>query len=198
MFQARSIYTVGLLCSSEDAEETQSVDAEVADETGVEYEENEVNPCYRWLTTQASGSVLYVAFGSARSNLSTEQVHELAEGLEASEQPFLWVLRPPGVHSSASSSSSLNAMAELLPPGFLERVKDRALIYPGWAPQRDILAHPAVGGFLTHCGWNSSSESIVAGVPMLVWPLGAEQRITARFISHLVDCEIHVMTHASI
>lgn len=115
--QARSIYTVGLLCYSE---ETEGVDVEVAEITGVQIDQsgdNKANPCHEWLNTQALESVLYVAFGSARSNLSTEQLHELAEGLEASEQPFLWVLRPPGVQSSALSSSSLNAVVDLLPSG---------------------------------------------------------------------------------
>lgn len=59
-------------------------------------------------------------------------------------------------------------------------MKGYAFIYSGWAPQQEILKHPATGGFMSHCGWNSTLESMVAGVPMLTWPLGAEQRVNAR------------------
>jgi UDP:flavonoid glycosyltransferase YjiC (YdhE family) len=65
----------------------------------------------------------------------------------------------------------------LLPEGFLERTKGRGFVVKSWAPQLDVLRHPATGAFVTHCGWNSTLEAIVAGVPMLCWPLGAEQKM---------------------
>jgi len=65
----------------------------------------------------------------------------------------------------------------ILPEGFLERTKDRGLVVKSWAPQVDVLNHPATGAFVTHCGWNSTMEGIMAGIPMLCWPLYAEQKM---------------------
>ena len=42
--------------------------------------------------------------------------------------------------------------------------------------------HPSVGGFLSHCGWSSTLESITNGVPMIAWPLYAEQRMNAMLL----------------
>ena len=64
-----------------------------------------------------------------------------------------------------------------IPPGFEDRVAGRGLIIKGWTPQVLILSHRAVGAFLTHYGWNSVLEEIVAGVPLLTWPLGANQNL---------------------
>ena len=78
---------------------------------------NEENPCLQWLNTQAPDSVLYVAFGSGRSPFTNTQLYELAEGLEASRQPFLWILKIPGEISSPSMQAPQHSMSELLPPG---------------------------------------------------------------------------------
>ncbi|KAK8517605.1 hypothetical protein V6N13_127768 [Hibiscus sabdariffa] len=59
-----------------------------------------------------------------------------------------------------------------------------------WAPQEQILSHPSVGGFLSHCGWNSTLESIMNGVPMIAWPLYAEQKMNAAMLTE--DFEIAV------
>lgn len=105
--------------------------------------------------------------------MSAEQMVELAEGLEASQQPFLWVIRPDGVKGSQTS---------FLPEGFAERTKQRGLII-SWAPQLQVLGHSSLGGFLTHCGWNSVIENLSIGaVPMICWPLGAEQSLNCRLI----------------
>jgi hydroquinone glucosyltransferase len=68
---------------------------------------------------------------------------------------------------------------DFLPKGFSDRTKGRGLAVPSWAPQPQVLGHGSTGGFLTHCGWNSTLESVVNGVPLIVWPLYAEQKMNA-------------------
>lgn len=67
---------------------------------------------------------------------------------------------------------------DILPRGFRERSKGRGMIC-GWAPQKEVLAHSAIGGFVSHCGWNSILESVWFGVPIVTWPIYAEQQINA-------------------
>lgn len=137
--------------------------------------------CLKWLDRQPSGSVLFVSFGSG-GTLSNEQLNELAIGLEISGHRFLWVVRSPNDHSSFGSFFSTQSQDDpfgFLPTGFVDRIKDRGLLVPSWAPQIKVLSHGSTGGFLTHCGWNSTLESIVNGVPLIVWPLYAEQRMNA-------------------
>ncbi|XP_030537372.1 UDP-glucose iridoid glucosyltransferase-like [Rhodamnia argentea] len=131
--------------------------------------------CISWLDKQASRSVLYVSFGSVAS-MNEEQLLETAMGLAMSERPFLWVVRP--------SSVGCTEWVELLPKGFQEIIGQRGCIVK-WAPQKEVLAHGAVGGFWTHCGWNSTLESICEGVPMLCWPVFGDQVLDAKYISHL-------------
>ncbi|KAJ4780718.1 Glycosyltransferase [Rhynchospora pubera] len=123
-----------------------------------------------WLNNRPNGSVLFVSFGS-EGILSSEQISELAWGLELSRQHFLWVIRSPNKSS----------MTKLLPEGFIER-NTTGLVVQSWAPQTEILGHKSTGGFLTHCGWNSVLESIMNAVPMIAWPLFAEQRINAKML----------------
>ncbi|GJN23619.1 hypothetical protein PR202_gb11283 [Eleusine coracana subsp. coracana] len=125
----------------------------------------------RWLDTQPVSSVVYVALGS-EVPLRVDQVHELALGLELSEARFLWALRKPdGVLD-----------AEILPPGFEERTRARGLVAMGWVPQISILAHGAVGAFLTHCGWNSTIEGILFGLPLIMLPIYGDQGPNARLM----------------
>ncbi|KAL2336873.1 hypothetical protein Fmac_011319 [Flemingia macrophylla] len=146
---------------------------------GSSNEADECDKCLRWLDNQPPCSVLYVSFGSG-GTLSQHQINELAWGLELSCQRFLWVLRAP---SNSSSSAYLEAAKEdplqFLPSGFLERTKEKGLVVPSWAPQVWVLNHNSVGGFLTHCGWNSILESVQEGVPLITWPLFAEQKMNA-------------------
>ncbi|KAH6756573.1 UDP-Glycosyltransferase superfamily protein [Perilla frutescens var. hirtella] len=137
--------------------------------------------CLRWLDDQPNTSVLYVSFGSGGS-LSHDQMIELALGLEMSNQRFLWVVRCPNdTASNATYFSILNSDDPLafLPEGFLNRTQGRGLVVPHWAPQVPILAHGSVCAFLTHCGWNSTLEAVVCGVPLIAWPLYAEQKMNA-------------------
>ncbi|XVF80205.1 hypothetical protein PTKIN_Ptkin15bG0052400 [Pterospermum kingtungense] len=137
--------------------------------------------CLQWLDDQPHGSVLYVSFGSG-GTLSYNQITELALGLEMSEQRFLWVVRSPNdkvANATFFSVESLKDPFDFLPKGFLERTKGRGLVVPSWAPQAQVLSHGSTGGFLTHCGWNSTLESVVNGVPLIAWPLYAEQKMNA-------------------
>ncbi|KAK7293265.1 hypothetical protein RJT34_16128 [Clitoria ternatea] len=136
--------------------------------------------CLRWLDNQVPNSVLYVSFGSG-AKLSQDQLNELALGLELSGKKFLWVVRAPSespnpAHVNYESSGD---PLQFLPNGFIERTKEQGLVVPSWAPQVQVLSHNATGGFLTHCGWNSALESIVNGVPLIAWPLFAEQGVNA-------------------
>ncbi|KAK3164803.1 hypothetical protein QOZ80_1AG0025000 [Eleusine coracana subsp. coracana] len=122
-----------------------------------------------WLDEQPERSVLYVCFGSA-GTLSTKQTAELAAGLEASGQRFVWVVRfPSDTDRSASffGSGRGDDPVSYLPEGFVERTKGIGLCVSCWVPQLEILNHHSVGGFLSHCGWNSTLEAVAAGVPTL-------------------------------
>ncbi|KAK8570390.1 hypothetical protein V6N13_003073 [Hibiscus sabdariffa] len=137
--------------------------------------------CLKWLDDQPHGSVLYVSFGSG-GTLSSNQLTELAMGLEMSEQRFLWVIRSPNDTVANANFFSVQSQKDpfaFLPKGFLERTKGRGLVVPSWAPQAQVLSHGSTGGFLTHCGWNSTLESVVNGVPLIAWPLYAEQKMNA-------------------
>ncbi|CAM0881748.1 unnamed protein product [Alopecurus aequalis] len=145
------------------------------------------NSSLRWLDDQPDGSVLYVCFGSG-GTLSTEQTAELAAGLEASQQKFLWVVQFPDDKDKSGSffgggHADGDSPVNHLPEGFVERTKGTGLAVPLWAPQVEILSHPAVGGFVSHCGWNSTLEAVAAGVPTIAWPLYAEQRMNAKMMS---------------
>lgn len=125
--------------------------------------------CLNWLDTQGPNQVLYISFGSI-AKFSDTQLNEIALALEALNQPFIWVVR--------KKENDLDDQQESwLPDGFEERMTkgNKGLIIRGWAPQLKILNHPAIGGFMTHCGWNSTMEALTAGVPLISWPLFAEQ-----------------------
>uniref|UniRef100_A0A0E0I1R6 Malvidin galactosylase UGT88C3 n=1 Tax=Oryza nivara TaxID=4536 RepID=A0A0E0I1R6_ORYNI len=148
--------------------------------------EEQPHECVRWLDAQPPASVLFLCFGS-KGLLPPPKVREIAAALERSEHRFLWVLRGPPKDSRHGQRVPTDAMLdELLPEGFLERTKGRGLVWPTRAPQKEILAHAAVGGFVTHCGWNSILESLWFGVPVLPWPLDAEQHFNAfTLVAHL-------------
>ncbi|KAG4952440.1 hypothetical protein JHK85_046307 [Glycine max] len=131
------------------------------------------NGCLSWLNSQPSQSVVFLSFGSM-GRFSRTQLREIAIGLEKSEQRFLWVVRSEFEEGESAEPPSLE---ELLPEGFLDRTKEKGMVVRDWAPQAAILSHDSVGGFVTHCGWNSVLEAICEGVPMVAWPLYAEQKL---------------------
>ncbi|CAL9215914.1 unnamed protein product [Arabidopsis halleri] len=129
----------------------------------------EETECLDWLNTKARDSVVYVNFGSI-TVLSAKQLVEFAWGLAATGKEFLWVIRPDLVAGDEA----------MVPPEFLTETADRRMI-ASWCPQEKVLSHPAIGGFLTHCGWNSTLESLCGGVPMVCWPFFAEQQTNCKF-----------------
>ncbi|KAJ4705028.1 Glycosyltransferase [Melia azedarach] len=147
----------------------------------------DINECLKWLDSWQHNSVLYVCLGSI-SNLTFSQIIELGLGLEASKKPFIWVIRELG--NTNNKSKELEKW--LLEESFEERIKGRGLLVRGWAPQVMILSHPSVGGFLTHCGWNSSLEGISLGVQMLTWPLFADQFCNEKLIVQILRIGVRV------
>lgn len=127
---------------------------------------------FEWLDRQAPSSILYVALGS-EAVISVDLFHELARGLDLSRLPFLWALRRP---------TGLPPDMELLPEGFEARTAGRGVVAKGWVPQPEVLAHPAVGGFLTHCGWSSLVEGLCHGRPLVMLPVFVDQGLNARLM----------------
>ncbi|XP_074559725.1 cis-zeatin O-glucosyltransferase 2-like [Curcuma longa] len=137
--------------------------------------------CLNWLDEQPPASVVYVAFGTM-TTMSEEEVRELAQGLLLSEQRFLWVLRDADRADIFASEEGDDGWRMELAAEWEEKVGGRGMVVRGWAPQLDILAHQATGAFLSHCGWNSCTESLCLGVPMVAWPMHSDQPINAALV----------------
>ena len=135
----------------------------------------------QWLDKKLEqrNSVLYIAFGS-QTQISPAQLKEIAIGLEESKVNFLWVIR--------------KSESEISDDKFEERVKERGILVREWVDQREILMHESVQGFLSHCGWNSVLESICAVVPILAWPMVAEQPLNARMVVEEIKVGLRVET----
>ncbi|KAJ4965153.1 hypothetical protein NE237_017002 [Protea cynaroides] len=129
----------------------------------------EESECLEWLDSKEPSSVLYVNFGSI-TVMTPQQLVEFAWGLANSEQNFLFIIRPDLVRGDSA----------ILPSEFMKQTKERGIL-ASWSPQEQVLNHPAIGGFLTHCGWNSTLESICSGVPMICWPFFADQQTNCRY-----------------
>ncbi|XAR59712.1 Trans-zeatin O-beta-D-glucosyltransferase [Bertholletia excelsa] len=128
--------------------------------------------CNEWLDNKPPASVLYVSFGSY-AHVTRDDLVEIAMGLSLSKINFVWVLRPDIVSSDD---------VDPLPVGFREEVGDRAMIIP-WCCQVQVLAHRSIGGFLSHCGWNSVLESIWCEVPLLCSPLLTDQFTNRKLVA---------------
>ena len=144
----------------------------------------EEKECLEWLNSREPRSVIYVCLGSL-CRLVPSQLIELGLGLEASNQPFIWVVKTAG-----EDFTQLNKW--LKDEKFEERISGRGLVIKGWAPQTLILSHPAIGGFLTHCGWNSTVEGVCSGVPMITWPLFAEQFLNEKLIVEVLKIGVPI------
>ncbi|PNX92779.1 UDP-glycosyltransferase 87A1-like protein [Trifolium pratense] len=114
-----------------------------------------------WLDNQPLGSVLYVSQGSFLS-VSSEQIDEIANGLRESGVRFLWVMR-------GESSNWKNICG------------DKGFVLP-WCDQLKVLMHSAIGGFWSHCGWNSTREGLFCGVPFLTFPIMMDQPLNSKYI----------------
>nr|ACI15395.1 UDP-glucose: flavonoid 3-O-glucosyltransferase [Vitis amurensis] len=132
--------------------------------------------CLQWLKERKPTSVVYISFGTVTTPPPAELV-ALAEALEASRVPFIWSLRDKArVH---------------LPEGFLEKTRGYGMVVP-WAPQAEVLAHEAVGAFVTHCGWNSLWESVAGGVPLICRPFFGDQRLNGRMVEDVLEIGVRI------
>ncbi|KAF6161993.1 hypothetical protein GIB67_021914 [Kingdonia uniflora] len=131
--------------------------------------------CIEWLDTKPHSSVVYVSFGSI-TVLSAKQMENIAMGLKNSNCYFLWVVKPSEYKAEDDSGE--------LPTGFLEEIREsqRGLVVK-WCSQTNVLMHPSVGCFITHCGWNSTLEATSAGVPMIGFPQWTDQPTNAKLIN---------------
>ncbi|WOL01227.1 7-deoxyloganetin glucosyltransferase-like [Canna indica] len=126
--------------------------------------------CIKWLSEKEPGSILYVNFGSI-TVLTSEQLLEFAWGLANSGYEFLWGIRPDLVIGEGA----------LLPEELSSKINGRSFL-TSWCPQDQVLSNAAIGAFLTHCGWNSTTESICAGIPMICWPFFADQQTNCKYV----------------
>ena len=146
---------------------------EFSESSGSLWEED--RSCLTWLDSQPPKSVIYVSFGSI-TIITRDQLLEFWHGLVNSGQRFLWVMRPDSITGNDGESK--------IPMELEEGTKARGYTVD-WAPQEEVLNHLAIGGFVTHSGWNSTLESIVAGVPMICWPYFGDQLTNSRFVSEV-------------
>lgn len=138
--------------------------------------------CLKWLNSRKPNSVVYVSFGSV-AKLTASQLAEIALGLEASGHQFIWVVR---------RNKEENEEENWLPEGFEKRVEGKGLVLRDWAPQMLILDHEAVGGFVTHCGWNSTLEGVSSGVPLVTVPISAEQFFNEKLVTQILKIGVGV------
>ena len=108
----------------------------------------------QWLDSQPKTSVLYISFGSFLS-VSSAQIDEIVAGIRNSGTRQMWVAR----ENASKIKDGCGNIGFVVP----------------WCDQLRVLCHPSIGGFWTHCGWNSTLEAIFTGVPMLTCPIIGDQ-----------------------
>ncbi|XP_071704810.1 UDP-glycosyltransferase 75C1-like [Rutidosis leptorrhynchoides] len=119
----------------------------------------------QWLNTKPKSSVVYVSFGSI-TNLSSHQAEEMSTGLLKCRRPFLWVIRDSEQADKLSNIEKLNKQGMIV----------------NWCSQVEVLRHESIGCFVTHCGWNSTLETIVGGIPLVAFPQWTDQGTNAKLI----------------
>ncbi|KAI4364321.1 hypothetical protein MLD38_020429 [Melastoma candidum] len=138
---------------------------------------------FQWLNTKPEASVVYVSFGSI-SVLQKEQMEEMARGLLKMGRPFLWVMRKDKGAATAPQEEADRVSC-------WEELQEKGKIIP-WCSQYEVLSHPSVGCFLTHCGWNSTLESLACGVPMVAFPQWTDQLTNAKLIEDVWKTGVRV------
>ncbi|KAJ6936019.1 hypothetical protein NC652_010912 [Populus alba x Populus x berolinensis] len=108
-----------------------------------------------------------------QSDTSGNQMEEMLLGLIGTCRPFLWIIR-----SSDNKDTEFEEMVR-------EKVnKEKGLIVP-WCSQMEVLAHESIGCYMMHCGWNSTMESLAAGIPVVGLPQFADQTTSAKMIEEV-------------
>ncbi|KDP20194.1 hypothetical protein JCGZ_07914 [Jatropha curcas] len=150
---------------------------------------NTAEVCKKWLDRKPLNSVLYICFGS-QNTITASNIMQLAKALEASGKNFIWVVRPPlGFDLNSEFQEK-----EWFPEGFEERIRSsgKGLLVQKWAPQMEILSHKSVSAFLSQCGWNSVLEALSCGVPIIGWPLAAEQFYNVKLLEEEIGVCVEV------
>ncbi|KAE8817125.1 Glycosyltransferase [Hordeum vulgare] len=138
--------------------------------------------CLKWLDAWPDGSVVYVAFGSM-AIFDSRQFQELAEGLQLTGRPFLWVVRP-----DFTAGLSKEWLEE-----FQKHVAGTGMIV-SWCSQQQVLAHRSVACFVSHCGWNSTMEVVRNGVPVVCWPYFCDQFLDRSYVTDVWRTGLAVST----
>ncbi|KAJ3694156.1 hypothetical protein LUZ60_009636 [Juncus effusus] len=121
----------------------------------------------QWLNTKPTKSVIYISFGSM-SLINKNQMEEMSRALKETGHPFLWVVRK-------DNREELGTEVE-------ELVSNTDGLVIEWCNQLEVLSHPSVGCFITHCGWNSTLETVARGVPAIGVPQWTDQNTNASLL----------------
>ncbi|XP_010434953.1 PREDICTED: UDP-glycosyltransferase 75D1-like [Camelina sativa] len=132
-----------------------------------------------WLDTKADSSVLYVSFGTV-AVLTKKQLVELCKALIQCRKPFLWVI----TNKSYKSKEDEQEKEEDCISSFREELDEIGMVV-SWCDQFRVFNHRSIGCFVTHCGWNSTLESLVSGVPVVAFPQCTDQMTNAKLLE---DC----------
>ncbi|CAB4294229.1 unnamed protein product [Prunus armeniaca] len=182
------VWSIGPLIPREALKNSSTLDVSVSRQRAGKKLSFPAEKCLEWLDSHGSDSVIYISFGS-QNTISETQMKELAIGLEESGRAFIWVIRPP-----VGFDLKGEFRAEWLPQGFEERMRKskQGLLVHNWAPQLEILSHKSTRVFVSHCGWNSVMESLSQGVPIVGWPLAAEQAYNSKMLEEEMGVSVEL------